>query len=122
MPKPPFPYREEMVSYPNAKAGISLAGTLTLPPGAGPFPAAILITGSGPQDRDETLLGHKPFLVLADYLTRRGVAVLRVDDRGVGGNRPAARRRRPARTSPATWWRASPSSRPARRSTVSRSA
>jgi uncharacterized protein len=54
-----------------------------LPRGKGPFPAALLITGSGPQDRDETILGHKPFLVLADYLTRRGIAVLRVDDRGV---------------------------------------
>ena len=59
-----------------------LAGTLTVPPGPGPFPAVVLITGSGPQDRDETLLGHKPFLVLADALTRRGVAVLRYDDRG----------------------------------------
>jgi pimeloyl-ACP methyl ester carboxylesterase len=59
---------------------------LTLPRSGGPFPAVLLITGSGPQDRDETIFGHKPFLVLADYLTRRGVAVLRVDDRGVGGS------------------------------------
>ncbi len=59
---------------------------MTLPTGSGPFPAVILITGSGAQDRDETILGHKPFLVLADYLTRRGIAVLRVDDRGVGGS------------------------------------
>ncbi len=65
---------------------MKLAGTLTLPSGKAPFPAVILLTGSGAQDRDETLLGHKPFLVLADYLTRRGVAVLRVDDRGVGGS------------------------------------
>jgi pimeloyl-ACP methyl ester carboxylesterase len=57
-----------------------------LPRGKGPFPVALLITGSGPQDRNESLLGHKPFLVLADYLTRRGIAVLRVDDRGVGGS------------------------------------
>jgi pimeloyl-ACP methyl ester carboxylesterase len=63
---------------------IKLAGTLTRPRGAGPFPAAIMITGSGPQDRDETLMSHKPFLVIADYLTRRGIAVLRVDDRGMG--------------------------------------
>ena len=65
---------------------MTLAGTLTIPEGAGPFPAAVLITGSGAQDRDETLLGHKPFAVLADHLTRRGVAVLRFDNRGVGGS------------------------------------
>ncbi len=83
-PKKPYPYAEEEVSVENAKAGVKLAGTLTLPKGKGPFPAAILISGSGPQNRDEELLGHKPFLVIADYLTRRGIAVLRVDDRGVG--------------------------------------
>ncbi len=83
-PKPPYPYEVEEVSYKNADAGITLAGTLTLPKGDGPFPAVLLITGSGPQDRDETIFGHKPFLVLADDLTRRGIAVLRVDDRGVG--------------------------------------
>jgi len=83
-PQKPYPYREEEVSYDNAKAGIKLAGTLTMPNSDGPFPAAVLITGSGPQDRDEALLGHKPFLVLADYLTRQGIAVLRFDDRGVG--------------------------------------
>jgi uncharacterized protein len=85
-PKPPFPYRSLDVSYENKAGGVRLAGTLTLPPGKGPFPAVILITGSGAQDRDESLLGHKPFLILADYLTRRGIAVLRVDDRGVGGS------------------------------------
>ncbi|WP_422928416.1 alpha/beta hydrolase family protein [Singulisphaera sp. PoT] len=85
-PKPPFPYAEEEVEYRNEEAKIKLAGTLTTPEGPGPFPAVILISGSGAQDRDESLLGHKPFLVLADYLTRRGVAVLRVDDRGVGGS------------------------------------
>jgi uncharacterized protein len=84
-PKPPFPYRAEDVAFDNpAATGVTLAGTLTLPVGAGPFPAAVLITGSGPQDRDETLLSHKPFAVLADHLTRHGVAVLRYDDRGVG--------------------------------------
>jgi fermentation-respiration switch protein FrsA (DUF1100 family) len=83
-PVKPYPYREEEVVYDNKTAGIQLAGTLTIPPGNGPFPAVVLITGSGPQDRDETLLGHKPFLVLSDYLTRRGIAVLRTDDRGVG--------------------------------------
>ncbi len=86
-PKPPFPYRSEEVAYENQAGGVKLAGTLTIPAeGEAPFPAVILITGSGPQDRDEQLLGHKPFLVLADHLTRRGLAVLRVDDRGVGGS------------------------------------
>jgi uncharacterized protein len=64
----------------------TLAGTLTKPPRRGPHPAALLITGSGPHDRDETVAGHRPFLVLADYLTRRDIAVLRADDRGVGGS------------------------------------
>ncbi|NLG84701.1 MAG: alpha/beta hydrolase [Firmicutes bacterium] len=85
-PRPPYPYRAEEVVYANEKAGVRLAGTLTIPPGAGPHPAAILISGSGAQDRDETIMGHRPFLVLADYLTRRGFAVLRADDRGVGGS------------------------------------
>jgi uncharacterized protein len=85
-PQPPFPYESLDVSYENKAGGVTLAGTLTLPRGAGPFPAAVMITGSGPQDRDETILGHRPFLVIADYLTRRGIAVLRVDDRGVGGS------------------------------------
>jgi len=83
-PKKPYPYKEEEVVYENKEAGITLAGTLTLPRQECPFPAVLLISGSGPQDRNETLLGHRPFLVLADYLTRRGIAVLRVDDRGVG--------------------------------------
>ncbi|MCH8166130.1 MAG: alpha/beta hydrolase, partial [Planctomycetes bacterium] len=82
-PKPPYPYvvREVSIEHP---AGHRLAGTLTVPAGQGPHPAAVLISGSGPQDRDETLLGHKPFLVIADYLTRHGIAVLRYDDRGTG--------------------------------------
>ena len=90
-PTKPYPYREEEVSYGNKQAGITLAGTLTLPQGGGPFPAALLITGSGTQDRDESIMGHRPFLVLADHLTRKGVAVLRVDDRGAGksGGNPA---------------------------------
>ena len=84
-PHPPFPYRSEEVRIPNVRApGVTLAGTLTLPPGAGPFPVAILISGSGAQDRDESLMGHKPFAVLADHLTRAGIAVLRYDDRGTG--------------------------------------
>ncbi len=85
-PREPFPYRAEDVTYENAGGGVTLAGTLTIPEGHGPFPAVVLITGSGPQDRDETLFGHKPFLVIADHLTRAGIAVLRVDDRGVGGS------------------------------------
>ncbi len=83
-PKPPFPYREEEVSIRNGE--ITLAATLTLPEGEGPFPAVMLLTGSGPQNRDEELFGHKPFLVLADHLTRAGIAVLRADDRGMGGS------------------------------------
>jgi fermentation-respiration switch protein FrsA (DUF1100 family) len=85
-PRPPFPYHEEEVRFPNASAEIELAGTFTVPRGEGPFPAVALVSGSGPQDRDETLLGHKPFAVLADHLTRAGIAVLRYDDRGVGGS------------------------------------
>jgi len=85
-PVRPFPYREEEVSYVNAASAdkVQLAGTLTLPQGKGPFPAAILIAGSGPNGRDEEILGHKLFLVLSDYLTRQGIAILRVDKRGVG--------------------------------------
>lgn len=81
-PVKPYPYREEDLTYENRQTGIKLAATLTVPQGKGPFPAVALITGSGAQDRDESLLGHKPFLVLADYLTRKGIAVLRTDDRG----------------------------------------
>lgn len=83
-PKPPFPYNSEDVTYENKTEGNTLAGTFTFPKSGGPFPAVVLITGSGAQNRDEQLLGHKPFLVLSDYLTRRGIAVLRFDDRGVG--------------------------------------
>lgn len=85
-PTKPFPYREEEVSYENTAGVARLGGALTLPRGDGPFPAVLLITGSGSQDRDESIFGHKPFLVIADYLTRRGIAVLRVDDRGVGAS------------------------------------
>ncbi|HBY05753.1 MAG: hypothetical protein UV38_C0001G0053 [candidate division TM6 bacterium GW2011_GWE2_42_60] len=83
-PKPPFPYRSEEVTYFNEQAGIELAGTLTLPVAKGSYSAVILIAGMGPNDRDYTMLGHKPFFVLADYLTRRGIAVLRFDKRGIG--------------------------------------
>ena len=82
-PTKPYPYYSEDITFENKNAGISLAGTLTLPKKDGVFPVVILISGSGPQNRDEELLGHKPFLVLSDYLTRNGIAVLRYDDRGV---------------------------------------
>jgi len=83
-PKPPFPYNEEDVTFPNKDANLNLAGTFTSPKEGDSFPAVILISGSGPQNRNEELLGHKPFLVLADYLTKNGIAVLRFDDRGIG--------------------------------------
>ena len=85
-PKPPFPYNIEEVAFQNGP--VNLAGTLTLPYGDGPFPAVLLISGSGLQDRDETLVGHKPFWVLADHLSRAGIAVLRVDDPGIGQSTP----------------------------------
>jgi uncharacterized protein len=83
-PSRPYPYKEEEVSIPNPSAGITLAGTLTLPKGPGPFSAAVLIAGSGPHDRDEAIANHRPFLVLSDHLTRKGIAVLRYDKRGIG--------------------------------------
>jgi pimeloyl-ACP methyl ester carboxylesterase len=82
-PKKPYPYYTEDVKFENKEANVTLAGTLSLPKKEGNFPAVILITGSSPQNRDEEGLGHKPFLVLSDYLTRKGIAVLRFDDRGV---------------------------------------
>jgi hypothetical protein len=85
-PKPPFPYSTREVSYTNPESGFKITGTLTMPEKGEKFPAVILISGSGAQDRDETIFEHKPFFVLADFLTREGIAVLRVDDRGVGGS------------------------------------
>jgi pimeloyl-ACP methyl ester carboxylesterase len=86
-PVAPLPYiSEEVTIIPDKKESHSLAGTLTLPDRAGVFPAVILIAGSGPNDRNETLFGHKPFLVISDYLTRNGFAVLRYDKRGVGAS------------------------------------
>lgn len=81
-PLKPYSYYSEDVTFENNKAGIILAGTLTLPKKEGVFPVVILISGSGPQNRDEELLGHKPFLVISDFLTKNGIAVLRYDDRG----------------------------------------
>ena len=83
-PVEPYPYLAEDVTWPNPDGGHTMAGTFTRPTDGGPFPAVVLISGSGPQDRDEALMDHRPFLVLADHLTRRGIAVLRYDDRGVG--------------------------------------
>ena len=85
-PTPPYPYRVDEVVFRNDAANLALAGTLTVPDTPGPHPAVVLISGSGPQDRDETLMGHRPFLVLADHLTRHGIAVLRYDDRGFGAS------------------------------------
>ncbi|MBE0424362.1 MAG: alpha/beta fold hydrolase [Lutibacter sp.] len=81
-PVKPYAYHSEDITFENKNAGITLAGTLTLPQKVGVFPAVVLISGSGPQNRDEELLGHKPFLVLSDFLTKNGIAVLRFDDRG----------------------------------------
>ncbi len=86
-PKKPYPYNDEEVTFENKTANITLAGSFTYPKSGGLFPAVVFVTGSGPQDRDETLAGginHKPFLILSDYLTRNGIAVLRYDDRGIG--------------------------------------
>ncbi|REA61553.1 alpha/beta hydrolase [Dyadobacter luteus] len=85
-PEKPYPYKSEDVTFENKPAKVKLAGTLTLPSETGKFPAVILITGSGPQNRDEEILGHKPFLILADHLTRNGIAVLRYDDRGTASS------------------------------------
>ena len=79
---PPYPYYTKDVTFKNKVEGFELAGTVTAPDSVGKFPAVILVTGSGPQDRDESLMGHKPFLVIADYLAKNGIAVLRYDDRG----------------------------------------
>lgn len=85
-PEPPFSYISEEVSFAGGADHVQLAGTLTKPKGAGPFPAIVTITGSGPQDRDETIAEHKPFLVIADRLTRAGFVVLRYDDRGIASS------------------------------------
>ena len=84
-PKPPFPYSSREVSV-ESVPGVRLAGTILMPAGAGPFPAVVMVTGSGPQNRNEELLGHKPFLVITDYLARHGIASLRYDDRGIAGS------------------------------------
>jgi pimeloyl-ACP methyl ester carboxylesterase len=88
-PVPPLPYREQEQIFQSADAGITLAGTVTLPAGPAPgsgYPAVVLVSGSGQQNRDEEIFNHRPFRVIADALTRAGVVVLRYDDRGVGGS------------------------------------
>ena len=85
-PKPPFPYKVEEINFNQIAQGFTLAGTLTLPEGQGPFPAVVMVTGSGSQNRNEEIFGHKPFWVIADHLTRSGIAVLRYDDRGVAAS------------------------------------
>ena len=85
-PQPPFNYHIEEVTFVNEKEGNKLVGTLTIPNGEGPFPAMVLVSGSGQQDRDEELMNHRPFWVIADYCALHGIAVLRYDDRGVGGS------------------------------------
>ena len=85
-PQPPFDYRIEEVSFTNEKEGNTLTGTLTIPKGKGSFPAMVLVSGSGQENRDEELMNHRPFWVIADYCARHGVAVLRYDDRGMGGS------------------------------------
>ncbi len=85
-PKEPFPYHSEQIVFENTKATLRLSGTFTNPNGTKKFPAVVLISGSGPQNRNEELAGHRPFLVLSDYLTRNGIAVLRFDDRGTGAS------------------------------------
>ena len=91
-PQPPYPYASREVHFPSRAEGVELAGTLTLPDSLPPRAGVVLVTGSGLQNRDEELFGHKPFLVLADYLTRRGIAVLRYDDRGFGASDEEQRR------------------------------
>lgn len=81
-----FPYSIKEVQFNGGAEGVRLSGTLTMPQGQEPFPAVVLVSGSGPQNRDEEILGHKPFFIIADYLTKRGIAVLRYDDRGVGAS------------------------------------
>ncbi|MFT4153476.1 alpha/beta hydrolase family protein [Parafilimonas sp.] len=85
-PKPPFPYTIEDVSFKNSESNLKIAGTLTLPPNSKNPPIAVMITGSGQEDRNEELFGHKPFWVIADYFARNGIGVLRDDDRGIGGS------------------------------------
>lgn len=91
-PSPPFNYISKEVSFRNRPLSTTFAGTLTYPKEEGKYPAIILISGTGNHDRDSKILHHKPFQVIADYFSRRGIAVLRTDDRGVGGTSRAPKR------------------------------
>ena len=82
-PQPPYPYETEEVTFQNTKAGATLAGTLTIPTGGSKY-VLLMVTGSGAQNRDEEVFGHKPFAVIADRLARAGIATLRYDDRATG--------------------------------------
>lgn len=88
MPKPPFNYNIKDVSVTNAAEGNTLAGTITTPKNKKDFPIVVLITGSGPHNRDEEMFGHKPFWVIADHFADHGIGTLRLDDRGVGASSP----------------------------------
>jgi pimeloyl-ACP methyl ester carboxylesterase len=85
-PQKPYPYAEEEVVFESAAGHARLAGSLTRPKGTGPYPAVVMIAGSGPNTRDEPIMGHRLFLVIADHLTRQGIAVLRYDKRGTGSS------------------------------------
>lgn len=83
-PAAPLLYHTDSVEYDNAAKTVHLGATFSYPASGGPFTTILLISGSGQQDRDGKILGHRPFAIMADYLTRKGYAVLRVDDRGTG--------------------------------------
>ena len=83
-------YADEEVTYQNPASGLTLAGTLSLPSSAGPYPAVLLISGSGAQDRDSTIAGHRPFAVLAETFAQRGIAVLRVEKSALVTSRPVS--------------------------------
>lgn len=85
-PQPPYSFDQEEVTFASTDGSATLSGTLSLPKTGGKFPAVVLVSGSGQQNRDEEIFLHKPFLVVAEYFARRGIAVLRYDDRGVGGS------------------------------------
>lgn len=85
-PEKPYPYISEDIIFDNSKDSVKLAGTLTIPGNEGKYSAVVLVSGSGPQNRNEDIFGHKPFLILSDFLTRNGIAVLRYDDRGTAAS------------------------------------
>ena len=114
-PQPPFPYLTRDVSFTSSAGLVQLAGTLTVPKLDARAPCVILAPGAGAVDRDDTIMGHKPFLVIADDLARHGIAALRLDSRGVGV-RPATTVNPPATSFPAISFRQSSFSRSSLRS------